>query len=96
MRDWMVTTKIRIHSLEEPHAASDTVEKNFTTPGRLPFVMSVLRLLQKVFDPALFHRSLLVLGRMKRLVLKLKKKKAFAVARTILLGNPKGQGPAHR
>ena len=36
LSDWMLTTKIRILSLEDAFAASDTVEKNFTTPGRLP------------------------------------------------------------
>ena len=65
LRDLTMMARIHIYSLGELAAASDKVENNFWTPGRLPLVAPGLRLLQEAFAPALFHRGLLAFDQMK-------------------------------
>ena len=89
--DLTMTTRIHSCCLEELAVAVDTVEKNFSTTGRIPLVASDLRLQQEAVDLPLYHRGLLAFSPMTIRVLTLRRMKAFAVARTILLGDPEDQ-----
>ena len=89
-------TRIHIYSLDELAVASDIIEINFSTPGRRPRVTSGLCFKQEAVDLALFLRGLLAFSPITIRVLKLRKMKAFAMARAIILANLKDQRPVRK